>query len=80
MKCTRVGTGFVCGSAPSRKRCSVPGCAEWSARECDYPVKRAPGKSQTCDAKLCERHAAKVGDNLDHCPAHVKLAAEKVTP
>ena len=66
--------GFVCvrGGPGSRSRCSVDGCRGAVAFECDFEVDRSrSGKPKTCDAKLCDRHAAEVGPDRHHCPRHV---------
>jgi len=63
------GGGFMCTSERSHK-CSAPGCTGRATKQCDFPVNRAAGKSRTCDAWLCDRHAVSVGPDLDYCPPH----------
>jgi hypothetical protein len=63
------------GGAP----CSVPGCGETHTHLCDYPLK-GKKEGQTCDAKLCESHATRLGPGKDYCPAHTKFAARSDTP
>lgn len=66
--------GIVCGRREGPpKPCIVPGCGKPHARLCDWPVLRR-GKPTTCDLKLCEGHATKVGE-LDYCPAHARAHA-----
>lgn len=63
--------GIVCIRGKRWPRCSVPGCDRPAPKLCDYPVGRK--KSGTCDAKLCEQHAAAQGKDRDFCPPHSKL-------
>lgn len=46
-------------------------CPTAATKQCDFHI--APGK--TCDAWCCDAHAAVVGPDLDHCPAHAGLQA-----
>jgi hypothetical protein len=62
---------IVCGPRQPRKRCSVPGCNEWSTAACDYPVVRK-GKPGTCDARLCDRCRQRQGPDRDYCSPHMK--------
>ncbi len=54
----------------SRKLCSAPGCTAYADRACDFPVNVPRRKSRTCDAPICNQHAAKMGDEIDYCPPH----------
>jgi len=73
VSCQRLDLGggvsaWICGvRAPRRAACSVPHCERPAAALCDFPL-----KTKTCDAKLCETHRVKVGDDRDHCPAHAR--------
>ena len=71
----RVGDRSALVEKPEPSECSVPGFHDpfWSS--CDYPVRR-DGKTATCDARLCEKHAVTATwGNLQICPAHSRLAA-----
>lgn len=61
MPCTPIAGGFVCGPKPRRQRCYF--CAEFCVALCDG--KKVSG---TCDARICETHRHRSGDNLDLCP------------
>ena len=63
--------GIICSRGKRRPNCAVPGCGRPAMFECDWPVKRK--KSGTCDARLCEAHRVKVGEDRDLCPPHFKL-------
>lgn len=63
------GHAILCNARRTRARCSVAGCKELSAKQCDYP--RSPQK--TCDRHLCAKHAVPMGDNVDWCPDHPRL-------
>lgn len=58
--------------------CSTPGCTRAASRLCDYPLTQLEvGKEpKTCDRKLCDRCAVRVGPNRDYCGPHAKLAKE----
>lgn len=77
MSCTRVDfgngvVGIVCTRGRrSRKRCSLPGCANHATLECDGPV-----NGRTCDALICVRHRTRDGD-LDLCPECARDAARQ---
>jgi hypothetical protein len=78
MACRLIATGsggfvIACGPRTPPARCSVPGCTGHAGKLCDYPVTRK-GAPATCDAKLCDRHAAPGGDGADHCPPHAARA------
>jgi hypothetical protein len=71
---TQVPGGFVVvctRGRPSRARCQVCKAGEHTLL-CDAPLRGAK-TGKTCDRKLCDRCAVKVGD-LDLCPAHGRLA------
>lgn len=70
------GVAIACSRGFKQSPCSVPGCANRSSKLCDYPVVRE-GKQTTCDAKLCDRCAVKVGRDKDFCPAHSRKALGK---
>ncbi len=82
MKCEPIDmgggvTGFVCSRGKRKQSCSVPGCGNRMARECDYPIQR-PGRTVTCDRALCVSCATKIGisregDSVDFCPPHVTV-------
>lgn len=80
MRCQAIpGLGFVCGSRESRKRCSTPGCSNWSTALCDFPVTRK-GKAGTCDAHLCDRcRVRQPGEDKDFCPPHANASAPSPT-
>lgn len=52
-----------------RERCSV--CPKPHTALCDWPMPMGG----TCDVRLCERHRARQGGDVDLCPDHAKLAA-----
>ena len=72
------GYAIACGRGHrySVGPCSVPGCGEPGAFECDYPVTNR--KSKTCDKKLCAKHTARVAFEKDYCPVHHRM--EKGSP
>jgi len=61
---------FVCGSRVrgnlTREQCCCKDCGLPHTRLCDFPV--SGGK--TCDRKLCDRHAKRIGPEKDYCPWH----------
>lgn len=67
------GFAIACGPLAPRARCSVPGCQNHAGKLCDFPVTKK-GVEGTCDAKLCDRHAADAGEGKDHCPPHAARA------
>lgn len=69
------GAAIVCPRGQKRKLCSVPNCTGTQIALCDYPVTRA-GMAGTCDKGMCATHRHHVGPDVDHCPAHAKLANE----
>jgi hypothetical protein len=77
------GFAIACGGGATRTRCGVPGCSLAGTKLCDFPVTRK-GTPGTCDARLCDRHAAPAGAGKDHCPPHAArakaLAAENAKP
>lgn len=75
MKCKTLklsggGVAIVCGRTvpEAMAPCSV-GPPHPGGLLCDWPVAR--GKS--CDAPLCERHAAKIGPDSHLCPKHARV-------
>ena len=68
MKCSPVKIGgnpvILCGGQRVAA-CIV--CQEIAGKLCDWKI-----SGGTCDAALCDEHAAPVGDNLDLCPKHAK--------
>lgn len=73
MSCDRLDTGngvhaTICNRGKKRPYCSVPGCDRPAGRQCDFPIPKK--KSGTCDANLCQTHAATQGEELDYCPPH----------
>jgi hypothetical protein len=74
---------IACGPRARRAPCSVPGCANDAGKLCDFPVTRK-GAPATCDARLCDRHAAPASEGRDFCPPHAArakaLAAEATKP
>lgn len=68
MTCRVISPGvIVCGGRARTKPCSVPHCAGRSVRLCDHPT--PGGKSTTCSAPICGKHATSDG-GLDFCPPH----------
>jgi hypothetical protein len=65
--------GIACGTVPYCTACK----RRAGSKRCDYPVKKRSGKAGTCDRWLCGRCAVSVGEDLDHCPPHARLAAAK---
>jgi hypothetical protein len=60
------GTMFICGEfGPHCAACGDAG----DAALCDYPV----GDGKTCDAALCDLHAAEVAPNIHYCPGHLTM-------
>ncbi|SFN83418.1 hypothetical protein SAMN03159304_01125 [Pseudomonas sp. NFACC24-1] len=41
-------------------------CGDVGINLCDFPV----GNGKTCDRSICGYHSARVGIDLDYCPAH----------
>jgi hypothetical protein len=68
-------TAIVCTRGTRRSTCSVPGCARYTSKLCDYPVIR-DGKPGTCDARLCDKCAVPAGNDRDLCPAHHRLVSK----
>jgi hypothetical protein len=64
--------GIICSRGKRWPRCSVPGCDRRAPFLCDFPIPRR--KSGTCDAKLCDGHRARQGEDRDFCPPHAKHA------
>lgn len=63
----RIGdtTAIVCTRGRgSRSKCMY--CKQTCTKLCDAPM---PG-GKTCDRKLCDGHARRVGDDKDFCPDH----------
>ena len=61
------GGGFACSRGNQARgggRCYI--CDKPSTKLCDAPVEQG----RTCDRNICDRHATRVGPNLDVCPAH----------
>jgi len=63
-------TIISCGRRRREPPCSVPGCTAEGTQLCDF--KLTSGK--TCDRRLCCGHATTISKNVDHCPAHARLA------
>lgn len=59
------------GNTP-RKKCSF--CNSWCVALCDGRDDRK--KSGTCDARMCEFHRHRVGENLDLCEKCVKTQSD----
>lgn len=62
--------GIVCGPKTPQRRCSEPGCTKPSTVLCDWPVEGVHRPEKTCDRKLCQEHAHRVGRDTDYCPQH----------
>ena len=58
-------TAIVCGVRGASK-CSEQGCNSPHTKLCDFPL----SAGRTCDRKLCDRYAIKVGPDRDYCPEH----------
>lgn len=72
-------TIITCRRSALRVRCSIEGCIREHTKLCDFPLKgRKAGK--TCDKKLCDEHATKVGPDRDCCPAHASLTKRDQDP
>jgi ribonuclease HI len=70
MSCTlvRIGdtTAIVCTRGARSRSCH---CGLTATKLCDGRVPGATkGRTRRCDRPICDRHATRVGDNLDHCP------------
>lgn len=67
---------IMCG--PGLGRRTKFNCQECLKREhtklCDY---RPAGSQKTCDKKLCDKCAVKVGKDIDYCPGHLKSRGER---
>ena len=66
---------IVCGSGkkPTRPpKCAF--CDRQSTRLCDFVVSppQQITHKRTCDAPMCDEHAARVGKIRDLCPRHAK--------
>jgi len=89
MRCMpiRIGnaTGFLCSSGVRRPKCSVAGCQEPSAYQCDFPLS-GRAKGRTCNRNLCAGHrrqqpvSALFGESVDYCPAHDTAANSQPAP
>jgi len=71
------GGGFICGSRQRAPKCRW--CNETSTKLCDAAVVGPPPTphdvappKDSCDAPMCDRHAATVGKNIHHCPDHAE--------
>jgi hypothetical protein len=77
MPCTKLGPSvIVCSRRRRRPSCSVAGCTNRSARQCDFPL-TGPKAGKTCDRHLCASCSVVVGrtakgDTIDYCPAHAE--------
>ncbi len=67
--------GIACSRGSHAAPCSAPGCGRSHTKLCDFPLKGAKA-GKTCDAKLCDRCAVRVGKDTDYCPAHARVAKE----
>ncbi|MCA9653204.1 MAG: hypothetical protein KC501_25040 [Myxococcales bacterium] len=67
-------TAITCSRGARRRAaaCDEPHCQRPHTRLCDYPVTRG-GRPGTCDRKLCDGHAVRMGEDTDYCPAHSRL-------
>jgi hypothetical protein len=74
---TPLGVGFICGPGRSRAMPRCRWCSAASTRLCDF---QGPRAKRTCDAPMCDLHARRVGDELDHCPLHAAPAAGEPSP
>ncbi len=63
---------LACTRGRKHAACSVPGCGREHTKLCDYALTNT--SSGTCDAKLCDAHASRVGPDRDYCPPHARLA------
>lgn len=69
MKCFHMtlpdgNAAILCGSFPGEKHCVV--CGTFATRLCDHHN----SDGRTCDAPMCDEHAAHLGANRDFCPLH----------
>ena len=62
--------GFICGRLGPQ--CTV--CGSVSDVLCDFPV----GEDQSCDRKICENCATKVGPDTHYCRDHAEMWATYV--
>ncbi|MBA2718952.1 MAG: hypothetical protein H0U52_06895 [Chloroflexi bacterium] len=84
MGCERIdlpdgGTAILCSrGAKSRAKCQFCGLVVHT-KLCDFPLlgKKA---GKTCSKKMCDRCAAKVGDDRDLCPPHAKAVRDAAVP
>jgi hypothetical protein len=66
------GTIICCGRG---RVCSF--CGEPSTKLCDAPIKVGDvGHKRTCDARMCDACATRVGANTDVCPNHKEAPVE----
>lgn len=70
----KVAHGFVCMRGSGTKPCVT--CGKRHEILCDYPVTR-DGVAGTCDRACCRQHSVSVGQNLDYCLAHARLAGKE---
>lgn len=54
---------FICGDLGDHCR----DCGALGVNLCDYPV----GDGKTCDAPLCDEHAAEVAPEIHYCAGHL---------
>lgn len=76
MRCEKLELGggavaIVCSRGRRLGRCVVCRRAQ-AVRLCDYELRQRT-RGKTCDAKLCEQCAERVGPDRDLCPAHARL-------
>lgn len=52
--------------------CSSCGASVLDGKLCDFPVKKAGRKSETCDRFCCDKCAVNVGPDRDYCAPHAR--------
>lgn len=69
-----VGIACTRGRGLRPSRCVEPGCAVPHTKLCDWSM----GNGKTCDRKMCDAHATRVGDDVDYCPRHAAVHKNEV--
>jgi hypothetical protein len=68
------GVAIYCTRGRGGRRAACYACKAPHTALCDWPMP----KGGTCDQRLCERHRARQGGDVDYCPAHAVKAAQGV--
>ena len=75
MPCEKInlggGGGAIVCTRGRHRNCETPGCRKEGTKLCDYTV-TGNGRPGTCDRRMCDSCATRVGANRDWCPPHIR--------